>query len=104
MELAKFKLAKEQGQSGGVQYSRHTKGGNLKAVVRGGRILVKDIGAQVLKKFLDLAGLLIAKLKMLDCFVDDIFPSNFQSVLLVHKLVRLNLTNLPTSRNSSSLG
>ncbi len=55
MELAK--LAKEQGQSGGVQYSRHTKGGNLKAVIRGGRILVKDIGAQVLKKFLEIRAL-----------------------------------------------
>ncbi len=55
VELAK--LAKEQGQSGGVQYSRHTTGGNLKAVVRGGRILVKDIGAQVLKKFLEIRAL-----------------------------------------------
>jgi hypothetical protein len=61
MELAKLAKDSEPGPgqslAGGVQYSQHTKGGNLKAVVRGGRILVKDIGAQVLEKFLEIRAL-----------------------------------------------
>ncbi len=82
MELAKFKLAKEQGQSGGVQYSRHTKGGNLKAVVRGGRILVKEIGAhwQVPKKFLEIRALHLLPAKWAAKLVKNVSTSALREV------------------------
>jgi hypothetical protein len=81
--MEQAKLAREQGQPDGVQYSQHTKGGNLKAIVRGGRILVKDIGAQVLKKFLEIRALHLLPAKWAAKLVKNVSKSALRKVARV---------------------